>query len=119
MDVVTHNRAAWNQQSRVGSRWCQPVTADEISAARRGIWNVILTPNKSAPPEWFGKVKGKRILCLASGGGQQAPILAAAGATVTSFDNSDEQLVGSEEPFPGEDRKDYQRRIGFRVWAYP
>ncbi len=33
------------------------------------------------------------VLCLASGGGQQAPILAAAGATVTSFDNSEEQLA--------------------------
>jgi SAM-dependent methyltransferase len=31
-------------------------------------------------------------LCLASGGGQQAPILAAAGARVTSFDNSAKQL---------------------------
>ncbi len=32
------------------------------------------------------------ILCLASGGGQQAPILAAAGANVTVFDNSPAQL---------------------------
>jgi SAM-dependent methyltransferase len=32
-------------------------------------------------------------LCLASGGGQQAPVLSAAGARVTSFDNSDEQLA--------------------------
>jgi len=32
------------------------------------------------------------VLCLASGGGQQAPILAAAGARTTSFDNSPEQL---------------------------
>jgi 2-polyprenyl-3-methyl-5-hydroxy-6-metoxy-1,4-benzoquinol methylase len=31
-------------------------------------------------------------LCLASGGGQQAPILAAAGASVTVFDASDAQL---------------------------
>ncbi len=33
---------------------------------------------------------------MASGGGQQAPILAAAGAKVTSFDNSDEQLAKDE-----------------------
>jgi ubiquinone/menaquinone biosynthesis C-methylase UbiE len=37
-------------------------------------------------------MKGVRILCLASGGGQQAPIFAAAGAEVTSFDNSAGQL---------------------------
>jgi SAM-dependent methyltransferase len=93
MDIVAHNRAAWNQQSKLGSRWCQPVTADEIRAARQGVWSVILTPNKSVPPAWFGGIKGKKLLCLASGGGQQAPILAAAGASVTSFDNSDEQLA--------------------------
>jgi SAM-dependent methyltransferase len=32
------------------------------------------------------------VLCLASGGGQQGPILAAAGANVTVFDNSPRQL---------------------------
>jgi SAM-dependent methyltransferase len=94
MDVPAHNRAAWNKESSSGtSRWCQPVSSDEIRAARQGNWSVILTPNKSVPPEWFGKIKGKKVLCLASGGGQQAPILAAAGASVTSFDNSEEQLA--------------------------
>jgi SAM-dependent methyltransferase len=33
------------------------------------------------------------VLCLASGGGQQGPILAAAGAAVTVFDNSPRQLA--------------------------
>ena len=42
--------------------------------------------------EWFGKLEGSQVLCLAGGGGQQVPLLAAAGATVTSFDNSDSQL---------------------------
>jgi len=93
MDVVAHNRAAWNKESKAGSRWCQPVSSDETRAARQGTWSVILTPNKSVPSEWFGNVKGKKVLCLASGGGQQSPILAAAGAQVTSFDNSDEQLA--------------------------
>jgi SAM-dependent methyltransferase len=93
MNVAAHNRIAWNRQSKSGSRWCQAVSSDEISAARRGIWNVILTPNKNVPLGWFGDLKGKRVLCLASGGGQQAPILAAAGADVTCFDNSEEQLA--------------------------
>jgi SAM-dependent methyltransferase len=94
MDVPGHNRAAWNKESKSGnSRWCQPVSAEEIRAARNGNWNIILTPNKNVPPEWFGNIKGKKVLCLASGGGQQAPVLAAAGADVTSFDNSEEQLA--------------------------
>ena len=36
------------------------------------------------------------VLCLASAGGQQAPIFAAAGAMVTSFDNSPVQLAKDE-----------------------
>lgn len=93
VDIVEYNRAAWNRQSLGDCRWCQPVSSAEIQAARRGKWSVILTPNKSVPTAWFGNVNGKKVLCLASGGGQQAPILAAAGADITSFDNSDEQLA--------------------------
>jgi ubiquinone/menaquinone biosynthesis C-methylase UbiE len=44
------------------------------------------------PAGWLDDVRGLRILCLASGGGQQAPLLAAAGADVTVFDASDGQL---------------------------
>ncbi len=39
-------------------------------------------------------------MCLASGGGQQAPVLAAAGAAVVSFDLSEEQL--SKDKFVAE-----------------
>ncbi len=93
MDTVSYNRNAWNKQSKEGNRWSIPVSSEVIHAAKSGDWNVILTPNKSVPRDWFGDLNRKRILCLASGGGQQAPILAAAGASVVSFDNSDEQLA--------------------------
>lgn len=93
MDILSYNREAWNRQSREGNRWCDPVTTKQIQAARDGDWHVILTPNKKVPSQWFGAIKGKDLLCLASGGGQQAPILSAAGANVSSFDNSDEQLA--------------------------
>ena len=69
MDIAAYNRAAWNKQSKTGSRWCQPVSSAEIQAARHGIWSVILTPNKRVPSRWFGNLKGKKVLCLASGGG--------------------------------------------------
>jgi SAM-dependent methyltransferase len=52
----------------------------------------VLTPTAPVPRPWFGDLHGARVLCLASGGGQQAPILAAAGASVTVFDASDAQL---------------------------
>lgn len=93
MNVFDHNRSAWDRESREGSRWCVPVDRHTIARARRGDWAVVLTPNKAVPRRWFGDVSGRRILCLASGGGQQAPVLAAAGAVVTSLDASAEQLA--------------------------
>jgi SAM-dependent methyltransferase len=92
MDIVSHNREAWSRESRAGSEWSRHVDAHAIAVARTGVFSVILTPSKPVPADWLGEVRGKRVLCLASGGGQQAPLLAAAGARVTSFDLSDEQL---------------------------
>ena len=92
MNLIERNRQAWNRESREGSRWATSVTTDVIRAARNGIWTVILTPTKPVPAAWFPDLSGKTVLCLASGGGQQAPVLAAAGADVVSFDLSDEQL---------------------------
>jgi SAM-dependent methyltransferase len=92
MDILEHNRAAWNQEARNGNQWTIPVTKEEIEAALKGDYEIVLTPHKPIPADWFGDVRKKQVLCLASGGGQQGPILAAAGAEVTVFDNSDEQL---------------------------
>lgn len=93
MDILAHNRKAWDKQSRdETSPWVKPVSASVISAAREGDWSVILTPNKPVPKQWFGNLVDQDVLALASGGGQQVPTLAAAGARVTSFDNSPVQL---------------------------
>lgn len=92
MDVRKYNREAWDRQVAVGDRWTVPVTPEVIAAARRGEWSIVLTPTKPVPREWFGEVAGKRVLCLAGAGGQQAPVLAAAGAKVTVLDNSPAQL---------------------------
>jgi SAM-dependent methyltransferase len=93
VDHLEHNRRAWNRESAAGGRWSVPVDADTIARARRGDWRVMLTPDKPVPVDWFPPLHGLRVLCLASAGGQQAPILAAAGASVVSFDLSDEQLA--------------------------
>ncbi|MCF6311624.1 MAG: class I SAM-dependent methyltransferase [Verrucomicrobiales bacterium] len=92
MNVTQFNRNAWNFQSMEGCRWSTPVEPDVIEQALKGNWQVLLTPNKTVPSPWLGEVKNFDLLCLASGGGQQAPLFAAAGAKVTSFDNSDVQL---------------------------
>jgi SAM-dependent methyltransferase len=92
MDIRDHNRRAWDRQVESRNEWTVPVSAEAIAAARRGEWQVVLTPTKPVPREWFGDLRGASVLCLASGGGQQGPILAAAGARVTVFDNSPRQL---------------------------
>lgn len=93
-DPVAHNREAWDRQVQSGdNEWTQPVAPDVISRARNGDWSVVLIGHEPVPRDWFPPdIQGLDILCLASGGGQQAPVLAAAGATVTSFDNSPGQL---------------------------
>ena len=92
MDYQSYNREAWDHQVADGIRWTQPVSPEVIRKAREGEWSIILTPNQSVPREWFGSLENAEVLCLAGGGGQQAPILAAAGANVTTFDNSPGQL---------------------------
>lgn len=94
LDIRAHNRRAWDQAVREGNEWTRPVTPEVIDAARRGEWSVVLTPLKPVPRDWFpAELRGVEILCLASGGGQQGPVLAASGARVTVFDNSPAQLA--------------------------
>lgn len=93
MDVAAYNRSAWDRQVAKGNRWTVPVGPGVIAAARHGDWTIVLTPTKPVPRAWFPDLAGLEILCLASGGGQQAPILAAAGALVTVVDFSPAQLA--------------------------
>jgi SAM-dependent methyltransferase len=92
MDVRSYNRQAWDKLVESGDRWTVPVTTDEIQRAKRGEWQIVLTPTKPVPKSWFPDLHGESTLCLASGGGQQGPILAAAGAMVTVLDASPRQL---------------------------
>ncbi|MBL7166578.1 MAG: class I SAM-dependent methyltransferase [Dehalococcoidales bacterium] len=92
MDIRRHNRTAWDRLVRSGGRWTVPVSSETVAAARQDEWEIFLTPSKPVPRQWFPQTEGLRVLCLASGGGQQGPILAAAGAEVTVLDNSPGQL---------------------------
>ncbi|MDY3560401.1 class I SAM-dependent methyltransferase [Gemmata sp. JC673] len=93
MDVREYNRRAWDQQVATGNKWTVPVGPEVTASARRGEWSVVLTPTRPVPRDWFPSLAGLDVLCLASGGGQQGPVLAAAGARVTVFDNSPAQLA--------------------------
>jgi SAM-dependent methyltransferase len=92
MSVREHNRDAWDKEVERGNEWTVPASAEMIVAARHGRWRIDLTETQAVPRDWFPPLQGLEILCLASGGGQQAPILAAAGARVTVYDNSPKQL---------------------------
>lgn len=92
MDEVAYNRTAWDTCVARKNRWTVPVDAKTIKHARAGQFELVLTPIIPVPKNWYPDLKGTPTLCLASGGGQQGPILAAVGADVTVFDNSPKQL---------------------------
>jgi len=91
--VARFNRRAWDAMVARGNRWTVAVDAAAVAAARGGDWSIVLTPEKPVPRAWFPPLAGEPVLCLAGAGGQQAPILAAAGARVTVLDNSPAQLA--------------------------
>jgi SAM-dependent methyltransferase len=97
-DPVAHNRAAWDREVESGNEWTRPAGPDVVARARAGDWSVALIGYEPVPRDWFpAELPGAAVLCLASGGGQQGPVLAAAGAAVTVFDNSPRQLARDEE----------------------
>lgn len=93
MDIKAFNRTAWDNEVDRGNPWTKPVSAEVIAAAQQGKWEIFLTESKPVPREWFPPLSDLDVLCLASGGGQQGPILAAAGGKVTVFDISPKQLA--------------------------
>jgi len=75
-----------------GWEWGQPISHELYEKAKNNEWQVLLTPTKPVPKEWFCEMKDAKILGLASGGGQQMPIFAALGAKCTVLDYSEKQL---------------------------
>jgi SAM-dependent methyltransferase len=75
-----------------GWEWGIPIDHETYVKATKGEWDVLLTPTKFVPHAWFADLKGKKVLGLASGGGQQMPIFAALGAKCTVLDYSPLQL---------------------------
>lgn len=93
MRYQDENAATIDRWIEEGWEWGVPIGPEEYAAARAGRWDVGLTPTKPVPHSWFGELRGKRLLGLASGGGQQMPIFAALGAVCTVLDYSERQLA--------------------------
>ncbi|SFJ24517.1 hypothetical protein SAMN04487936_101430 [Halobacillus dabanensis] len=91
--TTEHNSKAWDKKVEEGVRYTKTAPRETIEKAKKGEWSIGVTADRQVPREWFPKsMKGVSVLCLASGGGQQGPILAATGAAVTVFDLSERQL---------------------------
>lgn len=92
MNYQDINAATIDRWIEEGWEWGVPISHDDYLKALEGEWDMLLTPTKFVPHEWFGELKGKKVLGLASGGGQQMPIFAALGAECTVLDYSEKQL---------------------------
>ncbi len=79
-----HNRRAWDARVRQNATFTRPARDEEFQ-------NPLATVD---PSGWLGaSIAGRRLLCLASGGGRQSALYAAAGAQVTVVDISPEMLA--------------------------
>lgn len=108
MNYQDINAATIDRWVDEGWEWGKPIAHEEYLAALRGEWQMLLTPAKPVPKEWFGDLRGKKVLGLASGGGQQMPLFAALGAECTVLDYSARQL---ESEWLVADREGYKIRI--------
>lgn len=85
-DTTTENQRKWDELVKLEVPCSRPNKNLTFEQARKN-----LNPNNL-----FGDLKGKNVLCLASGGGQQSIEFALLGANVTVVDFSKEQLKKDE-----------------------
>lgn len=97
MNYQEINSKAIDSWCKEGWQWGKAISHEEYQKALNGEWDVLLTPTKPVPHHWFGNLKDKRILGLASGGGQQIPIFTALGAKCTVLDYSSAQCEQERE----------------------
>lgn len=119
MDYQEINSAVIDSWCRDGWEWGKPISHEVYLNALAGNWGVYLTPTKPVPREWFGTLSGKKLLGLASGGGQQIPVFSALGAQCTVLDYSEvqcesERMVAKREGYSVEIiRGDMTKRLPF------
>lgn len=86
-EISRYNRERWNALAGANALFTRPHLTLDPSSARQ----------KIDPEGRLGELAGRRVLCLASGGGQQSVAFALLGAQVTVFDLSDAQLQRDRE----------------------
>lgn len=88
-DINAQTIDRWIEQ---GWEWGIPISHEDFENVKNGTWDVLLTPTKPVPKEWFPRFDTCKILGLAAGGGQQMPVFAALGADCTVLDYSQKQI---------------------------
>lgn len=92
MKVEEVNSRAWDGEEERGNLWTEIVDSESIDKAKKGELELRITTERFVPSSWYVPLKGKRVLSLCGGGGQQTPLLSAYGCTVTSLDISKRQI---------------------------
>jgi ubiquinone/menaquinone biosynthesis C-methylase UbiE len=107
-NIIKKNQQEWNSNVDSGDQYTIPwlnidqVSLDkfvdgELSGFHEPSGKINIPMLKKIRKLLYGDLIGKRVLCLASGGGQQSVIFSLLGATVTVADISQEQLDGDIE----------------------
>ena len=97
MDEKSANSRAWDWEAENGNAWARIVGEDEIEKAKAGNPGLRVTVERNVPDSWVERLRGKDVLILAGGGGQQTPILSAYGCRVTTLDLSERMIERDKE----------------------
>lgn len=95
--TATMNKACWEAAVRRGEGNARPslcLDPEVVRAYARGeVEPVTKGLSRVFPSKVLRDVRGKRVLCLGAGGGQQSPLFALLGADVTVLDLAEGQLA--------------------------
>ncbi len=97
MNEADVNSRAWDGEVDNNSYWAKIADDKAISDARDGKPGIRVTINKDVPLSWIEGLKGKHVLVLGGGGGQQTPVLSAFGCDTECCDISRRMLEKDRE----------------------
>ena len=103
-DIIQRVNSLWDENVSNSDQYTRPwldITEEKLEKIKQGIVCGYHDPVVELPfdhkiakinRKLYGDLKGKKLLCLASGGGQQSVIYSLLGADVTVFDLNEKQL---------------------------
>jgi len=97
-EIARYNQHVWEKWIKNGGEYTRPwldLKRDLLESFTRGEIEYLPEPYRYIYPQHiFRDLRGKNVLCLATGGGQQSTVFGLLGANVTVFDLTDGQLTG-------------------------